>query len=256
MKTRKIYLTFLILLAGLLFTLTACKKSNTFTPQSSVLKVNAVGYKSGTSLGPIPVTGGVLNLATALVNIGNVQIEENSGNDVQQTGENGSDGGNDNGGGSEGGGSESDNSDIYLAGPFGLDISSGQASIGQVSVYPGTFKKVNFSFQPSSTEGFNGQSIVVTGQYNITGGGSIPFTINSLYSLHIQSPLANNGVTVLNNSTVDISIVFDLTAWLSDLDFANAQVTNGNILIDANNNTNLLSAFEAYLSANIDVEGE
>jgi hypothetical protein len=254
MKTQKISLTLLILLAGLLFAFNGCKKSTAPATKSSVLTVKATSFKSGTSLAPIPVTGGVLNLSTSIVNIGNMRIEENSGNDGEQVGENGGGGGNEGGGENEGGGSESDSSDVYLTGPFGLDISSGLASIGQVNVYPGTFKKVNFSFQTSSVAGFDGNSIVITGQYANTSGVSIPFTIKSVYSQRIQSPIANGGVTVASNSSVDISIVFDLTAWLSNLDFANAQITNGSILINANTNVNLLTAFETKLSANIDTE--
>jgi len=244
MKTQKVSLTFLILLAGLFFAFSGCKKSTDPATKSSVLTVKATSFKSGTNLAPIPVTGGMLNIATSLVNIGNLKIEENSGNDGEQTGENGN----------EGGGSESDNPDVFLAGPFSLDISSGLASIGQVSVYPGTFKKVNFSFQTSSVVGFEGNSIVITGQYNTTAGPIIPFTIKSVYSQQIQSLLANGGVTVASNSSVDISIVFDLTAWLINLDFANAQVSNGSILINSGSNVNLLTAFETNLSANIDTE--
>ena len=203
---------------------------------------------SGTGL-EIPLHSGSLSVASATVNIANVKIEENSGEENQQ-GENNT-GGND----KEGKSSEADSGDIALPGPFALEISAGTSSLGQVNVYPGTFKKVNFQFQTSAINPFNGNSIVISGNYIKADGATIPFILQSNFSEEVQLLIANGGIVAVANSTQNILIQFDLNAWLN-LDFASAQVTNNQILIDANNNNGLLNAFNTNVAMNIDADKE
>lgn len=253
MKTLKLISAIALLLA--IVGLNACKKSASSTTNSSSLtKSTTVVMKAITKTGSHKSTQDY-SIMAANVNIANLQIEENSGND----GENVNGGNNDNGGndnGNDNGGSESDNGDILLAGPYNLDITGGSASIGQVDVYPGTFKKVDFYFQTAPIDPFFGSSIVINGNYTATDGTVIPYTIQSAFAQQIQLPLAGNGITVTENTTVVVDIVFDVNAWVSGIDFASATITNGEILIDNNNNTDLLAVFEANLSNYIDVEGE
>lgn len=162
----------------------------------------------------------VLIIKSAVVNIFDLHIKEDSGND-----------------------------DVILQGPYTIEISNGIVSFDQVDVFTGTYKKVDLIFQTGDSTTLNGHSIIITGNYINADGSSIPFTLKSDFTKQIQLQLANEGVTVSENSTVSISIVFDTDAWLSDLDFANAHITNGEIAIDNNNNTSLLNAFEANLSS-------
>ncbi len=277
MKKKSLILTLLGAALLLLFVMNSCTKQAATKVKSATLSMKALSKSpSASSLASIPVKGGVLNLSSAIVNIAALHIEENSGNDNQSgglkeggEGNEGGEGGIDNDsinnndtineGGNDtinDGGHESDTADIFLAGPYPLDISTGQATIDQVNVYPGTFKKVHFLFQTSTAAQFYGNSIVIKGQYIPTSGAAVPFTIETIYSKHVQLPLANGGVTVTANSTVAIAIVFNINSWLGNLDFATAQVTNGEILVNNVSNAALLTAFETNLSANIDAEGE
>ncbi len=228
----------------------ACKK-NVSTQKSSTLSVKAVAKV-------LAVKGGALSIKTADVNIANLQIEENSGNDGQNVGggDNESGGKDAEGGTDVEGGNENDNGDIVLAGPYSLDIASGSATIGQVSIYPGTFKKVDLDFQTSSSSTHNGSSIFITGTYTDNSGTIVPFKIYSSFAQQVKLPFAGNGITVAANSTLTIDIVFDVNAWLTGLNFSSATITNGEIVINSTNNTTLLTTFESNLSKYIDAEKE
>ncbi len=285
MKKKSLILTFLGSALLLLLLMDACTKQSAPKVKSATLSMKALNRSSSASaLTSIPVNGGVLNLSSAFVNIAALHIEENSGNENQNEKSGGlKEGGEGNEGGGSGidndsinnndtinegggnqnendsindGGNESDTADVFLAGPYPLDISTGQATIDQVNVYPGTFKKVNLDFQTSTGTNFYGNSVVIKGQYTPTSGTPVPFTIESTFSKHVQLPLANGGVTVTANSQVSIAIVFDINTWIGNLDFSGAQVANGEILINSTNNTTQFTTFEANLSANIDAEGE
>ena len=237
-----------------------CKKTNVPPTKSAIINMSAVPTKQSASLGQIPVSDGQLEVFVAKVNIANLQIEENSGNDVEQSGNN-NDGGNDKSGIFEGGesgdsGNETDNDDILLAGPYSLDISSGTANIDQVSIYPGTFKKVDFNLQVNNDTVFNGNSIIISGNYTKTDGTVIPFTIKSGFSQMVQLPLANNGITVAANSSVNISIVFDIQSWLLNLNFSGAQLSGNEIIIDTSNNVTIFNDFNSRLMNYVESEVE
>ena len=240
MKTLKLISALAFLLA--IFNLSACKKSASNQIKSSTIELKAVSNHSNLkSVEDYSIT-------SANVNIVNLQIEENSGNDGENV-----EGGNENEGNETGGSeNETDNGDISLSGPFPLNISGGSASIGQVDVYPGTFKKVDFNFQTSTALG--GKSIVISGEYTAAGGTVVPFTISSAFSQMVQMPLAGSGVSVSANSSVVIDIVFDVNAWMSGIDFGSATISNGAIIIDNENNTALLAVFEANLTTYVEQE--
>lgn len=256
MKTKSIALIVLSLVIPFLLGITSCKKDNAGV-KSVLLTVKTTVAKKASGMGlEIPLLNGSLSVASANVNIANVKIEENSGEENQQ-GENNT-GGNDKEGGSsdkEGSSSEADSDGIALPGPFALEISAGTSSLGQINMYPGTFKKVNFHFQTSTNNPFNGNTIVISGDYKKTDGTTIPFMLQSNFSEEVQLLIANGGIVAVANSTQNILIQFDLNAWLN-LDFANAQVTNNQILIDANNNNGLLNAFNTNVAMNIEADNE
>ncbi len=283
MKKKSLILTFFGSAFLLLFIMDACNKQSVPKIKSASLLMKAVSSSSNATA-TIPVSGGVLDLSSAFVNISALHIEENSGNENQNEKSGGlKEGGEGNEGGGSGidndsinnndtinegsgsqnendsisdGGNESGTADVLLAGPYPLNISTGQASIDQVNVYPGTFKKVNFDFQTSNETNFYGNSVVIKGQFKPISGNPVSFTIESVFSRHVQLPIANGGVTVTANSQVLIAIVFDINTWLGNINFAGAQVVNGEILINSTNNTTQFTTFETNLSTNIDAEGE
>ena len=191
-------------------------------------------------------------LNSVKISIANLTIEENSGNDVNQQG-NFNNGGTDTvSEGKEIAGVE--NSDVLLPGPYVLDVIDGKLTIGQVSVYPGTFKKVDFTFLINNDVTFGGNSIIVSGNYQKTDGTVLPVVLKSDFNQQVQLPLANGGLIAAANSTVGLSIVLDIPAWINSLNLSSAIVTNNEILIDKTNNPDFLKLFEANLTTGIEVE--
>ena len=196
--------------------ITGCQNSNS---NSSTLEkeFDSASQESGSKLSD---DQSFLNITSAVINISNLHIKEDSGND-----------------------------DVILQGPYTKEINNGIVSFDQVDLFPGTYKKVDLTFKTSESTIFNGHSIIINGYYLPAGGSTIPFTLISDFTKQIQLPLVNNGVTVSENNMVSISIIFDANVWLSVLDFADANIINEEIAIDNNNNTFLLNAFEANLSS-------
>jgi len=212
--------------------------------KSSTL-VLKTGIKSNQLASSIPVAGGSLELTSANFNLDKLVIQENSGFDGEQQGDH-NDGNNS--------GSETEASDITVNGPLQFDIANGDVSIGNVSVYPGIFKKVDIYLSLNSAVPFNGNSIIVTGDFHKSNGTIIPFEIKSQYNSKYETLITNGGITVLANQTVEIKLSFDLMKLFQNLDLSNAVITNNKITIDFNNNTDILSVFEANLSQSIDFE--
>ncbi len=211
--------------------------------RADIVKIKNVGASTYIQF---PLLSGNLDVQSALVHFKNLVIEENSGFDGQGNG--GYDGQGD-------GGSQVEGTDVTSPGPYSIDISSGSASLGSFLVHAGTFKKVDFQLTPNAADPYLGKTIVISGVYTPTSGAAVPFTLKSGLASQMQLPLANGGITVAADSTVSVDIVIDLHGLFNGLDFSTAVVTNGQILIDSQNNAALLSAFETNLHRYIDAEG-
>ena len=245
------YLKIMLPVAILMIFVSACKKNAaTIKPKvksaSVTLKaaVHKTGYKSTASLKGItfPIKGGTLVLSSAEISFGNVNIQENTGYDGQYSGGS-SAGGPDNGSSKE----TSDSGDIVIPGPFAYNMSSDTATLGNVKLYPGTFKKVDLTFIPNNSTAFQGNSIVIKGIFKSATGTATPFVLQSKFAGQIELNLTKT-ITVSANSNVSVAIVFDFSKWMKSLDFGTAIQTAGTILIDANHNTKLAGNFEAALS--------
>ncbi len=246
MKTKKLITLMIVLFVAFVFT--QCKNENNGAPGTIQLK--ATGTSQGLKSAKIEALTGNITLQAATVEIQNLQIEENSGEDHQDGDQSGNDGNNDKENNSK---SESgDAGDLLLAGPYVLDILNGSASVDQVIVQPGTYKKVDFDFFAGPEN--NNQSIVLTGIFTTLSGVEIPFTLNSDLSETVQLPLNANGITVSSGSVVTVSILFDVTSWLKNLDWSQAIQLNNQITISKNENAGLYQAFIAEVSKNIQVE--
>jgi hypothetical protein len=248
MHTKKVFSLYVISLfiVSLLFVV-GCGDSPTsnqpLTKSSSV--VLKTGIKSNQSVSSIPVTGGTLDLASANFNLEKLAIQENSGFDGEQQGENGN--------GNEGG-SEGESPDVIVNGPLNFDIAAGDVTLYNINAYPGTYKKVDIYFKESSIDPFNGNSIFVSGTFIKSDGTQIQFELRSNYSSMYETMVANGGITLLTNQTVEVKITFDLVALFGNLDFNNAVLTGNTILIDSSNNTAILAAFESNLQNSIEME--
>ncbi len=235
----------------LLILVTYCGKnpsaSTSLQKNSVVLMKAKAKLHSTSSMSDIPVPGGSVNVQFALLNIEKYRIEENSGVENEQQGqhEDNDSGGSDN---------EQEAPDIAVTGPFSIDISNGETFIDSVAVYPGTFKKVDFTFMLNSAPPFDGKTIVISGEFIPVNGTAIPMTIKSTFAQEIQIRIAGGGITVAANSTVPVVVTFDLTGMFNNVDFGSAQVSNGEIIVDNVSNTALLAAFEANLAKYVEVE--
>ena len=246
MKTKK--LTTILFTIIMTLVITSCNNDKLGAP--GVIQFNATSQSAGVKSATIQTTAGDIHLQSAVVEIKNLQIEENSGNDNEGNNQDGnSDGGKDNE--KENGSKENDGGDILLPGPYALDITGGTATIGQIEAQPGTYKKVNFDFVAGIEN--KGNSILLSGNYFSTSGVVIPFTLTSNFEANVQLPLVN-GITVNSGITVSVSIVFDVNGWLSGLDFENATVTDGKIVINQTENSNLYNTFIKAVSKNIEIE--
>lgn len=251
---------------GTIFILTACKSNNMPTaPTNSIQKSSTVLLSMNSIKNPkvklntneagrtssvtFDVIGGTLDLTQALINFKNLRIEENSGYDGEQQGDHQDGDQNDNEGGTE-----SETPDVTAPGPFSADLSAGLTTIGNFSVPAGTFKKVDFNLTPNSADPFFGKTIVMNGNFSPTQGSSIPFTLKSELLAQLQLQIANGGITVQKDSTVNIDIVIDLPALFSNLDLSSAQIVNGELSIDSQHNAALLTTFEANIAKYIDAE--
>ncbi|MHB8905585.1 MAG: hypothetical protein ACYC4T_02840 [Melioribacteraceae bacterium] len=251
MKSLKVVRVFgLVLLAVALFS--ACNKSEPVSPASAsksgsmMLKVSGKSSTSG-SVNNIPLSSGNLKLVSFNVNLSQIKIQENSGFDGEQQGDN-------NDGNS--GGSETESPDLVLSGPFSFDIANGIVNIGTFDVYPGVFKQVDLFFLQSSNQPFNGGSLVINGSYTDHNGAVIPLILKSKFSQSFQTQIAGSGVTVKQNSKLPITIAFNFDKMFAQLDFSKAVISNNSIIIDSDNNTNILALFEANLSKSIELENQ
>lgn len=240
---------FLVGLTLMVLLVANCTKDNTTAIKSSTLAVDVTSVSKNASLKSAS-SNASFEITSFKINISDVVVEENSGNDVEQEG-NHNDGGNDN---ESDNGSESDNGDIVLTGPFVVDVINGTASLGEVDIYPGTFKKVDFTFLTNADTEFEGHSIILNGNYTTLDGSIIPVILKSSFNQQVQIALADGGVSVQANSKVTLSIVLDAQAWMESIDLANATITNNEIIIDENNNSGLLSLFDANLLSKVEVE--
>lgn len=257
MKTQSLVLRFLftftigvafIIMVVLVFS--SCKNEQSGMPGTLQLKAKSNQVLKSATI--TSVSGASLTLDAAKVEIKNLRIEENSGNDNQN--QSGDQSGNDGKEGNEKGSKpeSGDSGNLKLAGPYLLDIVSGTASIDQVSVQPGTYKKVDFEFF-AGPENSN-HSIELSGTFTNVQGITIPFTLTSEFAETVQLPLAGNGIQVTSGGITTLSILFDVNSWLNKLDFSTAVVSNGQININKDENSGLYLAFLSALSIHIEIE--
>lgn len=247
--TLMIGVAFLILIS---FIFSGCKNENSGTPGTLILEAGSpkLMLKSGTL---VSAGGATLKLDVVTVEIKNLIVEENSGSDNQnQVGDQSGDTTETSVDSGEKASSNAaaDSGDLHLTGPFVLDVTNNTASIDQVSVLPGTYKKVDFEFYPGTEN--NGHSIFISGTFTNSQGVCVPFTLVSNATDAIQLPLS--GISVSSGGTTTISIVFDVNNWLNDLDFNTATQANGQIAISSAENTGLYQAFMSVLAQHIDIQ--
>lgn len=242
------YYQFIILILSVSF-ISSCNSDNIPPTKSSVLSVQATSVSQSTASSSLQEA---FVISSFLINISDLVIEENSGNDQEGDHE---DGGNDkdekDNGKSDG---ESESEDLLLTGPYTLDLSAGTATVDEVAVYPGTFKKIDFTFLPSQRTDFSGNSIVLEGTYANTDGTEVAVSLKSAFSQSIQIALPENGIAVADNSSVTFSIVLDAADLMANVDLSSAAIVDGAIIIDREHNADILNQFHLALEQLVEVE--
>ena len=250
--------------------LTACSLNNSAQKinKSSKLVVKTSTVQSTkttiSSSQNITLPSGILRVDNASLSLSEIRVQENTGqtgqngvqnsnqSDVQTSGNDGSVAGE-----TSNATSESDSSqDIVAKGPFSVNITQPSVSLASVAIYPGTFKKADLLFQAQSKSPYNGHSIIISGVYKSNSGSTVPFSIQSDYNQVVEVPLAGNGIQVKSNSVVTIVARFDLSKWLGGLNWNNAVVTGGKIVVNSSSNQNMLTKFEQNLSSGTDIQQE
>lgn len=223
--------------------------TNNHSGAIGTLQLEADVPKSLLRAGVLTTIGGAITLKSVQVEIKNLKIEENSLQNNESKNQSGDSGlrlgideknefGN--------------TADSLLTGPYLLDIFNGTASIDEVPIQPGAYKKVEFEFFAGPDN--NNHSIALSGTFTNAKGVPVPFTLTSEFSEIIQLPLAGSGLKVNSGNIISITIFFDISKWLNKLDFNTANQTNGEICITKDENRNLYNAFLAQVSKHIDVE--
>ncbi|AFH47889.1 Hypothetical protein IALB_0177 [Ignavibacterium album JCM 16511] len=247
MRTTKFVLLSSAIIIIALISVGCGKKDNAPTQplqknSSLLLKVSSKSNSNNVLSG-----SGTISLTSFNVNLSKITLQENTGFEGNQQGQN-------NDGGNESSGSETESPDITINGPLSFDISSGVVDLGSIEVYAGVFKKVDLSFTPSSNSPFNNSSIIVNGNYTKQNGEVIPFKINSKFSQTFETLIANGGIIVNSNSSVPVTIIFDFGKIFNNIDLSSCTVSNGTIIINEQNNANILAAFEKNLNNSVEVE--
>jgi hypothetical protein len=257
MKTKSVVLllilTFTIGIALIVMTMmifSCCKKENSGT--IGTLQLQADTPKSFLRSEAIAtIDGSFITLKSVQVEVMNLRIEGNSLPNNQKNIQSGDSGlrlgideknefGN--------------TADSLLTGPYLLDIFNGTASIDEVPIQPGAYKKVEFEFFAGPDN--NNHSLALSGTFTNAQGVPVPFTLTSEFSEIIHLPLVGRGLKVNSGNIISITILFDVSTWLNKLDFNTANQTNGKICITKEENRELYNAFLAQVSQHIDIEKE
>jgi hypothetical protein len=144
--------------------------------------------------------------------------------------------------------------DSLLTGPYLLNILSGTASIDEVPIQTGIYKKFEFEYFAGPDN--NNHSIALSGTFTNAQGVPVPFTLTSEFSEIIHLPLVGRGLKVNSGNIISLTILFDVSKWLHKLDFNTANQTNGEIFITKDENRDLYNVFLAQVSKHIDIEKE
>ena len=134
------------------------------------------------------------------------------------------------------------------------DHAAGKHNSTEFVAKPGSFCSVGLPFVRVAdgvaggalpTE-LGGQSLLLVGKL----ADGTPFTIKSAATPVLELRAEGSGFT-LSSGQSDVLLAFDFAAWLEDVDFSSAELSDGQIVISADSNPELLAPFEAKLAAGV-----
>ena len=256
MKTKSAVLRLILIFAigialivMILIVFSGCK--NKYSGTIGTLQLEADTPNSFLRAGDLTTIGGAITLNSVQVEIKNLRIVRNSVQNDQDNSQSGNSG-------IQLGIDEKNElgnmADSLLTGPYLLDILSGTASIDEVPIQPGIYRRVEFEYFAGPDN--NNHSLALSGTFTNAQGVPVPFTLTSEFSEIIHLPLAGRGLKVHSGNIISITILFDVSKWLNKLDFNTANQTNGEICITKDENRDLYNAFLAQVLKHMDIEKE
>lgn len=146
-----------------------------------------------------------------------------------------------------------DGGEAFSVAALGLgDHAAGQHNSTEFVAKPGAFCSVGLPFvQATATDAaladeLDGQSLFIDGRL----ADGTPFTIASS-ATPVLDLRAEGAGFALSAGQADVLFAFDFAAWLEDVDFARAELSDGRIVISADSNPELLASFEGKLAAGV-----
>lgn len=145
---------------------------------------------------------------------------------------------------------DDDQNEIDLEGKFLVDLLTGTSTPGLpvIDAYENNYDELEIEFGEDDENGI--YALKVEGVWN-DGSNDIPVIIqvDDELSYEIED---DNGISISESLTRDLIVLIDLQAALNNVDFNNANVQNGEIRIDEDNNSSLYSDFVGSLILELD----
>ena len=145
---------------------------------------------------------------------------------------------------------DDDRNEIDLEGRYLVDLLTGNSSpaLPEIDVVSANYDELEIEFGEDDDQGI--YSFRVEGSYN-DGSNDIPVIIEIEEELSYELE-DDNGISIDEDLTSQILITVDLQSALAAVDFSQAQIQNGSIIIDDDNNTSLYSDFVDALELELD----
>lgn len=144
---------------------------------------------------------------------------------------------------------DDDQNEIDLEGRFVVNLLTGEStpSLPVIQTLEDEYDELEIEFGEDDEDVY---AFRVEGTWN-DGSSDIPVVIqiDDELSFEIED---DNGIVISESLISELIVLIDLEKALSAIDFANATVQNGTIVIDKNNNQNIYSGIKSALDVELD----
>ncbi len=142
--------------------------------------------------------------------------------------------------------------ELEYEGNYTVDLLAGTSnpSPNTVSIEPGTYNEIEIEFEDILEGGY---SVVMDLVYAPNGGSGTPVEFRSEedYELELEDDITINAGDVKN-----LILTLDLDRVFNGINFSRAELTDGTIRVDEENNTALLDAIESNIKDALDSDSD
>lgn len=142
--------------------------------------------------------------------------------------------------------------ELEYEGNYTVDLLAGTSnpSPNTVSIEPGTYNEIEIEFEDILEGGY---SVVMDLVYAPNGGSGTPVEFRSEedYELELEDDITINAGDVKN-----LILTLDLDRVFNGINFSRAELTDGTIRVDEENNTALLDAIESNIEDALDSDSD